>query len=84
MNNDSSSIRSLPGRQYDLDAIETDRLVKLKSRQHPGQQYKVAVIGEPAFLTQQGDQISTEPDVGIHWDLDCVRTANSHGSLPTP
>ena len=56
-------------RQDGLPAVETDGLAEQQPGDHPAQQHQVALVGEPAVLTQQAEKLSMEPDLGIHGGL---------------
>ena len=58
-------------RQRNLPMVETDGLAQQQPAHHPGQQNQVAMVSEAAVLTEEGDQLTMEPGVGIHEGLVC-------------
>jgi len=56
--------------QHGVPADETDGLTQQQPGHHPTQEHQVALIGEPDVLTQDGDQLTMEPGLGIHEGLD--------------
>ena len=41
---------------------------------HPAQQQQVPLVAEGAVLTQEADQLTMEPGLGIHGGLDWFRS----------
>jgi hypothetical protein len=56
-------------RQHGVPAVETDGLAEQQPGDHPAQQHQVSLVGELAVLTQEADQLTMEPGLGIHGGL---------------
>ena len=59
----------MPQRQHGVPAGETDGLAERQPGDHPPQQHQVPLVGEPAVLTQEADQLTVEWGLGIHGGL---------------
>ena len=52
-----------------LPVAKADGLAEQQPSHHPAQQHPVAIVGDGAVLTENSDQLSMEPGVGIHEGL---------------
>ena len=53
-----------------LPAIKADALAEQQPRHHQRQEHQMAKVDKAAVLTQQGQQFTLEPGVGIQWNLE--------------
>lgn len=56
-------------RQHAVPSIETDGLTQQQPGDHLAQQHQVALVDELDVLTQEADQLTMEPGLGIHGGL---------------
>jgi len=56
-------------RQHAVPALETEALAEQQPGDHPAQQHQVPLSHSMAVLTQEADQLTMEPGLGIHGGL---------------
>ena len=49
--------------------VQANGLAEQQPGDHPAQEHQMTLIGDRAVLTEESDQLSMEPGVGIHEGL---------------